>query len=73
MLTQNGNNINPVKVSFYSKVSTEGQAERETIQNQINVAGTFFPAMGLEIAECYFDDGVSGDPLGERPDDGSLS
>ena len=73
MFTQNGNNINHVKVALYSKVSTEDQAERETIQNQINIAGTLCPAMGSEIAECYFDDGVSGMiPLGERPDDGRL-
>ena len=59
MLTQNGNNSNPVKVPLYFKVSTEDQAGRETIQNQINIARTLCPAMGLEIAECYFDDGGS--------------
>ena len=31
MLTQNGNNTTSAKVALYSKVSTEDQAERETI------------------------------------------
>ncbi len=74
MLTQHGNNTNPVIVALYPKVSTEDQAERETIHNQINISGTLCPAMGLEIAECYFDDGVSGMiPLGERPENGRLA
>ena len=33
MLTQHGNNTNPVIVALYPKGSTEDQAERETIHN----------------------------------------
>ena len=33
MLTQHGNNPNPVIVALYPKVSTEDQPERETIHN----------------------------------------
>ena len=50
-------------------MSTEDQAERETIQNQINVANAICPALGMSIVDSYLDDGVSGTiPLEERPE-----
>ena len=68
MFNQNGNNGSLIKVALYARVSTEDQAERETIQNQIDVAGALCPAMGLEIVDSYLDDGVFGMiPLAQRP------
>ena len=73
MFNQNGDNATALKVAFYARVSTEDQAERETIQNQIDIAGTLCPAMGLEIADSYLDDGVSGMiPLEQRPEGARL-
>jgi site-specific DNA recombinase len=63
----------PIKVALYARVSTEDQAERETIRNQIIVANAICPAMGLEIVESYLDDGVSGMvPLEQRPEGARL-
>ena len=73
MFNQNGDNGVLTKVALYARVSTEDQTERETIQNQVNVAGTLCPAMGLEIVDSYLDDGVSGMiPLGQRPEGARL-
>lgn len=62
-------NTPPIKVALYARVSTEDQAERETIQNQINVANAVCPALGMEIVDSYLDDGISGMiPLEKRPE-----
>ncbi len=59
----------PTKVALYARVSTEDQAERETIQNRINVANTLCPALGMSIVDSYLDDGVAGTiPLEESPE-----
>jgi site-specific DNA recombinase len=56
-----------IKVALYARVSSEDQVERETIQNQVHIANTLCPAMGLEIVASYLDDGVSGTiPLEKR-------
>ena len=73
MFNQNGENGAPTKVALYARVSTEDQAERETIQNQIDIAGTLCPAMGLELVDSYLDDGISGMiPLEQRPEGARL-
>ena len=55
-------------VVAYCRVSSEEQRERETIVNQVSRIKAFALENGLEIAEYYLDDGVTGmKPLGERP------
>jgi site-specific DNA recombinase len=62
-----------IKVALYARVSSEDQVERETIQNQVHIANTLCPAMGLEIVASYLDDGVSGTiSLEKRPQGGLL-
>lgn len=69
----NPNGGSPVKVALYARVSSEDQVERETIQNQVQIANTLCPAMGLEIVSSYLDDGVSGTiPLEKRPEGAQL-
>lgn len=73
MFNQNGDSGPLLKVAFYARVSTDDQAERETIQNQVNIAATLCPAMGLEVVDSYLDDGVSGMiPLEQRPEGARL-
>ena len=68
MFDLNGNSEEPLRVGLYAGVSTEDQAERETIQNQVQVANTLCPAMNLTIVNSYLDDGISGTiPLKQRP------
>ena len=43
MFNMNGDSERPVAVALYARVSTEGQAERETIQNQVQVANALCP------------------------------
>src|SRR5215203_1284735 len=51
------------------RVSTEEQRDRETIEIQREFLEQYCRLYGLEIAEIYADDGVSGTvPLYERPD-----
>lgn len=69
----NGDLDRPLRVALYARVSTEDQAERETIQNQIQVAEALCPAMNLKIVDKYLDDGVSGTiPLEKRPEGARL-
>ena len=69
MFRNNGDSGKPLRVALYARVSIEDQAERETIQNQVQVANTLCPAMGLEIVDSYLDDGVSGTiALEQRPE-----
>jgi site-specific DNA recombinase len=73
MFNSNGNNGASIKVALYARVSSEDQVERETIQNQVQIANPLCPAMGLEIVASYLDDGVSGTiPLEKRPQGGLL-
>lgn len=66
-------NDKPQRVAVYCRVSTEDQAERDTIQNQIQAAKAICPALGMEIVDFYLDDGVSGTiPFASRPTRGSV-
>lgn len=68
MFSQHSSNGALAKVALYGRTSSEDQVERETIHNQVQIANTLCPAMGLEIVASYLDDGVSGTiPLEKRP------
>ena len=57
------------RVALYMRVSSEEQRDRETIAIQREFLEQYCRLYGLEIAEIYADDGVSGTvPLYERPD-----
>ncbi|HXH10780.1 MAG TPA: recombinase family protein [Alphaproteobacteria bacterium] len=56
------------RVALYIRVSTEDQADRGTIQNQVEFLRNYAKLYGLEIGDEYPDDGISGTiPLNERP------
>src|SRR3954465_1443255 len=56
-------------VAIYARVSTEDQAERETIQAQLDFLRRFVDLHELPVAGEYVDDGISGAvPLGDRPE-----
>jgi site-specific DNA recombinase len=56
-------------VALYARVSTEDQAERDTVQAQLDFLRRFVELHGLLVAGEYVDDGVSGAvPLERRPD-----
>ena len=55
-------------VASYLRVSSEDQEKRGTIENQDEFARKYAGLHGLEIAEWYRDDGVTGTiPLEDRP------
>jgi site-specific DNA recombinase len=55
--------------AIYARVSTEDQAERETIQSQLGFLREFVNLHGPPVAGEYVDDGISGTvPLAERPE-----
>jgi len=59
-------------IAFYGRVSSEEQAERGNIENQVEFAKKYFelhgPQYGIKGYETYLDEGVSGTlPLMERP------
>jgi site-specific DNA recombinase len=55
------------RVALYLRVSSEEQRERETIDIQREFLEQYCELYGLEVAEVYADDGVSGTiPLHER-------
>src|SRR6187397_2844860 len=55
-------------VAIYARVSTEDQAERATIQNQLDFLRRFVDLHSLPLAGEYVDDGISGAvPLDDRP------
>lgn len=57
------------KVAIYSRVSTEDQAERATIQNQIEFATKYCDLHELQVYDFYKDDGITGTlPLESRPE-----
>ena len=56
------------RVALYMRVSSEEQRGRETIEIQEEFLAQFRDLYGLEVAEIYKDDGISGTiPLHERP------
>lgn len=59
----------PQRVAFYCRVSTEDQAEQQTIRAQTDYLPRYAELNGLTVAGLYCDDGVSGTlPLRERPE-----
>src|SRR5215203_3510739 len=57
------------KVALYLRVSSDEQRERESIKTQREFFDQYCELYGLEVAETYADDGVSGTvPLHERPE-----
>ena len=69
MPTTNGHSSKPEQIALYLRVSSEEQRERETIQIQREFLEQYCQLYGLEVADVYEDDGVSGTiPLHERPD-----
>src|SRR5215216_8103830 len=68
MPSTNGHGPKPERVALYLRVSSEEQRDRETIEIQEEFLAQFRDLYGLEVAEIYRDDGVSGTiPLHERP------
>jgi len=59
--------IKIVRAAIYARVSTDDQAERGTIDAQVNALRQTVPHWGMEIVGEYIDDGVSGTlPLEKR-------
>jgi site-specific DNA recombinase len=57
------------RVAIYARVSTEDQAERQTVQAQLEFLRRFCTLYNLPVTSEYVDDGWSGTiPLGERRD-----
>src|SRR5215203_2820330 len=56
-------------VAIYARVSTEDQAERATIQSQLDFLRRYVDLHSLPVADEYVDDGISGTvPLVNRPE-----
>jgi site-specific DNA recombinase len=63
----------PQAVALYARVSTEDQAERQTVDMQTDFLRRYCDLHELPVAGVYVDDGVSGTvPLTERPAGGRL-
>lgn len=63
----------PERVAIYARVSTEGQAERQTIESQLTACREHAERQGYEVVGEFKDDGVSGAiPFEERPEGGRL-
>ncbi|MDH3602414.1 MAG: recombinase family protein, partial [Candidatus Tectomicrobia bacterium] len=63
----------PQRVALYTRVSTDEQAERQTIQDQRDFLRNFANLYDLTIVAEYSDEGISGTvPLSERPDGSQL-
>ena len=61
------------KAAIYARVSTDEQASRGTIENQIFACRTYCEQAGHEVIEEFLDEGVSGTiPLIERPEGARL-
>jgi site-specific DNA recombinase len=57
------------RVALYARVSTEDQAERQTVQGQLDFLRKLAELHGWPVAGEYVDDGVSGTvPLDQRTD-----
>jgi site-specific DNA recombinase len=62
-----------VIAAVYARVSSEDQAERGTIENQLEFARKYCDLHQLEIVDWYLDEGVTGTlPLEERPEGARL-
>ncbi len=58
-----------MRAAVYARVSSEEQAERGTIENQVEFAVKYCDLHQINIVEWYKDDGVTGIlPLEERPE-----
>lgn len=56
------------RVALYARVSTEDQADAETIQAQVDFLRRYADLHAIHVVAEYLDDGVSGTiPLAERP------
>ncbi|HXG35669.1 MAG TPA: recombinase family protein, partial [Dehalococcoidia bacterium] len=67
-MSGNNKRADPVWAAIYARVSTEEQAERQTIQTQLSACREFCRHHGWEIVGEYCDDGVSGSvPFANRP------
>src|SRR4051794_22162464 len=59
----------PIRVACYARVSTEDQAERQTVAAQTDFLRRYCDLHGLPVAGAYIDDGISGTvPLDDRPE-----
>src|SRR5437762_11203169 len=57
------------RVACYARVSTEDQAERQTVAAQTDFLRRYCDLHGLPVAGVYVDDGISGaTPLEDRPE-----
>ena len=57
------------RVAIYARVSTDEQADKQTIENQLVACREYCVARGLKVAVEFRDEGVSGSiPLDERPE-----
>lgn len=62
-----------MRIGILGRTSSEDQAERGTIKNQIEFGEKYCDLHKLKIAEWYLDDGVSGTiPLEQRPEGARL-
>jgi site-specific DNA recombinase len=69
MPSTNGHGSKPERVALLLRVSSEEQRDRETIEIQREFLQEYCRLYGLEVAQVYADDGVSGTiPLHERPE-----
>jgi site-specific DNA recombinase len=50
----------PLRIAIYCRVSSEDQTERRTIENQLGFLRRYAELHGVEVADVYVDDGVSG-------------
>lgn len=61
------------KVALYCRVSTKEQADKKTIDDQVDACQGYCAREGYEITEVFKDDGISGTvPFDERPAGGRL-
>ncbi len=59
----------PIRVACYARVSTEDQAERQTVDAQRDFLARYCELHQLPVAGVYVDDGISGTvPLDARPE-----
>ncbi|MZP31344.1 recombinase family protein, partial [Heliobacterium undosum] len=62
-----------MRVAIYARVSTDDQADRGTIQNQIEFGSKYCDLHQHTIIKWYIDDGISGTiPLEQRPEGSKL-
>jgi site-specific DNA recombinase len=58
-----------MRAGIYCRVSTDEQAERQTIEGQLDACREYCQAKGYEIVAEFRDDGISGaTPFDERPE-----